>query len=26
VFAQEVPEGQRAIGNIGAYAEDTLNR
>ena len=26
VFAQEVPEGQRAIANIGAFAEDTLNR
>jgi acetyl esterase/lipase len=26
VFAQEVPEGQRAIGNIGAYAQDVLLR
>jgi monoterpene epsilon-lactone hydrolase len=26
VFAQEVSEGQRAIENIGAYAQDTLNR
>jgi monoterpene epsilon-lactone hydrolase len=26
VFAQEVPEGQRAIGNIGAYAQDALLR
>jgi len=26
VFAQEIPEGQRAIGNIGAYAQNTLNR
>ena len=26
VFAQEVPEGQRAIGNIGAYAQDMLLR
>jgi hypothetical protein len=26
VFAQEVPEGQRAIEHIGAYAQDTLNR
>jgi monoterpene epsilon-lactone hydrolase len=26
VFAQEVSEGQRAIDNIGAYAQDTLNR
>ena len=26
VFAQEIPEGQRAIDNIGAYAQDTLNR
>ena len=26
VFAQEVPEGQRAIENIGAYAQDVLLR
>lgn len=26
VFAQEIPEGQRAIDHIGAYARDTLNR
>jgi monoterpene epsilon-lactone hydrolase len=26
VFAQEVPEGQRAIDNIGAYAQDVLLR
>jgi acetyl esterase/lipase len=26
VFAQEVPEGQRAIDNVGEYALDTLNR
>jgi monoterpene epsilon-lactone hydrolase len=26
VFAQEIPEGQRAIEHIGAYAQDTLNR
>jgi len=26
VFAQEVPEGQRAIGNIGTYAQDVLLR
>jgi acetyl esterase/lipase len=26
VFAQEIPEGQRAIDNIGAYAQDVLLR
>jgi acetyl esterase/lipase len=26
VFAQEIPEGQRAIEHIGAYARDTFNR